>query len=318
MIGNEMVQKASYFSFAYAFYNTAWWLGWYVSPLRRICTWGFKHKDRYVKSYLYNRYAKIIEEYRLNEGNEMIRLSLNEYPIWVFWYQGFEYAPPLVRACFENLKRKNKNVIAIDKNNLDEYVRIPSFIKNKVDKGKITFTHYSDIIRVALLSEHGGLWVDSTCFTSVEVSENVKQSSFFSSKTINKSPLPLWSNSRWCGWGQGTCYKNYPLFVFLRDMLYAYWEKEEMLIDYLLLDALMELGLDENKMIHSDMDSLPENNLQRNKLWGVMNRTFSENEYRLMTEDTWLFKLSYKTNLVEKSNTGEATYYKRILDQDLN
>ena len=318
MIANEFVHKARYFSFSYGIYSTAWWLGWYVHPLKRLCMWGFKHKDKYVKNYLFQNYTGPIDLYRKNLGVDMVSVSLDEYPIWVFWFQGFEFAPPLVQACFENLKRKNKNVIAIDKNNLDTYLQLPSYIKQKVVEGKITFTHYSDIIRVSLLAEYGGMWIDATCFTSTEMPKSAKERAFYSSKTVNQNPLPLWSNSRWCGWGQGTCYKHYPLFVFLKDILYTYWKQENLLIDYLLLDAVMEIGIEENQRVHEDMDSLPTNNLQRNNLWLLMNQTFSMDKYKELTNDTWLYKLSYKTQLQEMTESGEETFYKKILNQDLN
>lgn len=313
MIGDEFIQKSRHYSFSYALYSTAWWLGWYITPLHRMCMWGFKHKDTYVKNYLYQKLGEVISSYRVDAGDTKERISEDEYPIWVFWYQGFQFAPPLVRACLENLKRRNAYVNVVDKDNLDDYVAIPSYIKDKVAKGIITFTHYSDIIRVSLLAQYGGIWIDSTCFVAQEIPSSVKQLPLYSSKTINRKPLPLWSNSRWCGWGIGSAYKAYPLFCFLKEMLYRYWEKENMLIDYLLVDALIEIGFETNQDVHRDMDALPENNLQRNRLWMFMNSPFDEGEYKKMTSDTWLFKLSYKTALTEKTSSGEDTYYHKLL-----
>lgn len=317
MIAHEFILKMRYFSLNYAVYCSAWWIGWYIPSLRRVCMWGFIHKDKYVKAYLKNKYSDIMTSYASTDKREMKFVHTEDFPIWVFWYQGFKTSPPLVKACLENLKRKNKNVIEISKDNIDSFIDIPEYIKQKVSKGEITYTHYSDIIRVSLLAKYGGLWLDSTCFVSKAIPESIKQKDFYSSKTINKQPLPLWSNSRWCGWGQGTCYKNYPLYIFLRDMLYAYWRTEKILIDYLLLDALMEIGFDINPMMQKDLQDLPENNINRNRLWLLMNEAFQQSKYEELTKQTWLFKLSYKTKLNTTTKLGEETFYYKILTQQL-
>ena len=49
-----------------------------------------------------------------------------------------------------------------------------------------------------------------------------------------------------------------------------------------------------------------------------MNQTFSMDKYKELTNDTWLYKLSYKTQLQEMTESGEETFYKKILNQDLN
>lgn len=317
MITHEFILKMRYFSFSYAIYSSAWWIGWYIPPLRHICMWGFIHKDKYVKSYLRNKYSSIITSYSSTNKSKTELVNADNYPIWFFWYQGFKFAPPLVKACLENLKQKNKNVIEVSKENLDVYIDIPQYIKQKVSKGEITYTHYSDIIRVSLLAKYGGLWLDSTCFVSKTIPEYVKQKDFYSCKTINKQPLPLWSNSRWCGWGQGTCYKNYPLYIFIRDMLYEYWKNEKILIDYLLIDALMEIGFDTNPVIQKDLINLPENNINRNSLWLLMNEPFQQFKYNEITNETWLFKLSYKTKLNKTTKCGEETFYYKLLSQQL-
>ena len=67
----------------------------------------------------------------------------NDFFIWVFWAQGFENAPELVKACYKNLINHNgKAVRAITLGNIHEYVSIPNYISAKVKKGTISLTHY--------------------------------------------------------------------------------------------------------------------------------------------------------------------------------
>ncbi len=49
----------------------------------------------------------------------------------------------------------------MDKNNLEKYVKIDN---NIIQNKHITIQALSDIIRVNLLNQHGGIWVDATCY----------------------------------------------------------------------------------------------------------------------------------------------------------
>ena len=87
-------------------------------------------------------------------------------PIWVMWYQGIDNAPPIVKSCIQSIieNRAEHTVHIISKYNLNKYIKLPSYLKQKFNKRKFGITHFSDIIRFALLSKYGGYWLDSTYF----------------------------------------------------------------------------------------------------------------------------------------------------------
>ena len=41
-------------------------------------------------------------------------------------------------------------------------VNMPDYIIRKQQSGEIDLTHFSDILRMMLLAQHGGIWMDST------------------------------------------------------------------------------------------------------------------------------------------------------------
>ena len=94
--------------------------------------------------------------------------SENNGNIWIFWWQGYDTAPLLVKKCIDSIIKNagNHPVILITKENWKNYADIPDYIIEKVEKGIITLTHFSDILRMSLVSEHGGLWLDATIFVS--------------------------------------------------------------------------------------------------------------------------------------------------------
>lgn len=76
--------------------------------------------------------------------------------IWVYWDQGFENAPKIVKECNKSIKYYNPGWEVInlsDKALNDLNIDIPD-IKQTAAK--------SDYIRIAILQKYGGLWVDST------------------------------------------------------------------------------------------------------------------------------------------------------------
>ncbi len=82
--------------------------------------------------------------------------------IFLLWLQGWNKAPWLQRKVLESWTINNPdwNIKLIDQNNLLDYVNDIDYIfdKNK----KITFQAKSDIIRLSLLENYGGIWADST------------------------------------------------------------------------------------------------------------------------------------------------------------
>lgn len=83
--------------------------------------------------------------------------------IWFLWYQGGKDMPSLVKECYNSWCEKNKDfeIVLLDKYNIEEYVKID---KNIIQNKYITIQALSDIIRINLLNQQGGIWVDATCY----------------------------------------------------------------------------------------------------------------------------------------------------------
>ena len=83
--------------------------------------------------------------------------------IYIFWYQGFENAPEIVKRCVGSWKTCNKNwqINLLDKTNITKYVEFD--FENKAINNK-SIAHKSDLLRLKLLMENGGVWVDATTY----------------------------------------------------------------------------------------------------------------------------------------------------------
>lgn len=82
--------------------------------------------------------------------------------IWIYWHEGWEGAPALVRRCRDSWARWNPDheVLSLDRDSLSDHVELPSGFGGK--RKDITVQKLSALARLALLSRHGGAWADAT------------------------------------------------------------------------------------------------------------------------------------------------------------
>jgi glycosyltransferase involved in cell wall biosynthesis len=95
-----------------------------------------------------------------------LSLSSVERSVFVFWWDGFENAPLIVKKCLKSVKEtfEGYNVIEITSSNYEFYTDIDSVIKSDVLTGKISIQTFSDILRFNILKNNGGVWIDSTIY----------------------------------------------------------------------------------------------------------------------------------------------------------
>lgn len=80
--------------------------------------------------------------------------------IWLLWLQGWENAPPLQRAVVESWRINNPSwkIMLLSRANLGEF----GLGISKDQLNSATPQALSDMIRLALMADHGGVWADAT------------------------------------------------------------------------------------------------------------------------------------------------------------
>jgi hypothetical protein len=83
--------------------------------------------------------------------------------IWMYWHQGIDNAPFLVKECIKSWKLQNPNydIRVLDVNSIREYIEV-ELPKHK--KESMVLANYSDLLRMKLLYEYGGIWADATSY----------------------------------------------------------------------------------------------------------------------------------------------------------
>ncbi len=296
-----------------------WWIGVY-SRYPQIAAKALSMSTKQIDKYLQKHYQDILVHYTcLTETQTGEILPIKEYSFWCFWWQGEDHMPDVVRHCYHRIKKNNNNVVLITKENVREYVQFPKEIYDKVENGIISYTHFSDILRLTLLANFGGMWIDVTCFNPYTIPEYVKQMPFCSphdkNKQQNQKLVAYWCDlGGWRSWNIGTNIKNSLLFTFARDMLQAIAIRQNCMPSYFMVDCMLSYAYRHFGKIKEMIDSMPDTNTRCADLFLYCfntNKVWNEEEYLQLIEKDWLFKLTYKT-VWKETVDGKPTFYGKL------
>lgn len=84
---------------------------------------------------------------------------------------------------------------------MSQYIDMPTYILQKVERGLISLTHLSDIVRFKLLSCWGGTWFDATVFALKEF-PMIRQGDFWTIKRPNVDIVSI-AKGKWTGFAIG-------------------------------------------------------------------------------------------------------------------
>lgn len=263
------------------------------------------HKHKYILSYFEKKYSDIILKYK-DKGwnNEMIS---KDDLIWVCWFQGEEQMPKTIRFCFESIKKYSggRKVMLITSQNYVHYMSLPNHVKEKVDKGIISLTHFSDIIRCNLLADYGGIYIDAGLLLTTDL--EIPKLQFYSikhHKTENKDSYV--SEYRWvAGFMAGS--RGNLLHSFMRDFFNAYHGREDVLIDYFLVDYVIALAYNNFPEVKKMIDAVPYNNEECYYIQNHLFEPLNKEELNRVLGNTSIFRIGYKG--IPKAIKENSLYY---------
>lgn len=317
---NAFFQKSAHYGISFAFYDLLWWICFYVrTPFSyRLSSWALGKKTAWLDGYIGKKYSDIIDKYKNNPPKATLT---DNYRIWVFWGQGEDAMPPLIKACYRQLTEYNDNAILVTNENVSDYIDISEVIKEKVTKGKLTWANYSDIIRNLLLSNYGGLWIDSTVWVSGELPMGLLLDSPLFTACGKVLPTPkgirFWTSYdwNWSSWCMGSNKSSYLLFAFVGEMLKEIALREKYWPDYVIQDYLILYACRSFPSVKADMSEAQKVEAKRrNELATIMNDPYEETVYQDLIKEDYVFKLSFRSAWREQTDDGRQTFYSRIVN----
>ena len=283
-----------------------------------VCASSFKfacdYRNKIIMRYLKEEYKDFISEYQ-HKWYDSNTKNENSKIIWTLWFQGDseEVLPDVVRMCREHLKRNcgSHPVKILTKDNYHHYADIPGYIIDKVKSGQLSLAHFSDVIRMCLLLNHGGMWLDATIFTTKKIPEGIFDRNYFTVKHTYKNVRNV-SKERWTNFLQAS-ERNTVLCDFVYNFLLEYYKTQEIVISYLIFDYAIALAYNEIPACRKILDDVPLNNPEIHNLDDLMSSKFDETVYKKLTEETMFFKLNWKRNYSKKTVLGDETFYGHLL-----
>lgn len=254
---------------------------------------------------LERKYHKVLDSFSYLESLEHKKSNR----LWIFWWQGMEQAPALVQCCYKSVKENLKDweIVLITQDNYRQYVDFPELILDKLEKGQITLTHFSDLLRLELLIRYGGLWLDATVLCT---SNNIPPSVLNSDLFVYQAQKPGADGraiimSSWCMYAK----TNNIVLMATRDLLYNYWQKNTKMVDYFLLHQFFSIVC-----AHFPEEAIkipPFTNSTPHILLLHLFDRFDEQYWSDLKQMTCFHKLSYKFD--NNKTKQEGTYYQVVI-----
>lgn len=273
-----------------------------------------KKKDQYISDYLQKKLQPILEKYK---DHDMGGSFTANAPIWVCWWDGIEVAPALVQQCVQSIKANAgaHEVIFITKDNYGKYVHVPPHILSRMETKQMGLAHFADYLRVSLLKEHGGLWLDATIFCSQTIPEAYFSVPFFTCRSKEQECGYL-SRMRWVTFVLGG-FRESLFYTVLQEAFERYWAQCEYAIDYLFFDHIIQLLYDNIPAIKTAIDQTPPNNLHRDDLQAAMNAALPAEQFdSILHKDTVLYKLSWRETYADKNADGTKTVFGSFIQRN--
>ena len=192
---------------------------------------------RAVNRKLQAQYADFIVKRKEAYADEKSKREDGRKRVWTCWLQGFDNAPAMVKACQESMRRylTGREIIQLTYENYKDYVTLPEHIVRKYERGQIPPALFADLLRLEVLIQYGGTWMDATmlCTEPGLLAKDswlreIMDCDLFMFQALRKGDPRFYGISNWFITARPG---RRPLMV-LRDVLTEYWRNYSVTLDY--------------------------------------------------------------------------------------
>ncbi|WP_334329722.1 capsular polysaccharide synthesis protein [Companilactobacillus sp. HBUAS59699] len=288
-----------------------------------------KGKKSILPSFVYDPYHYLIEK-KIQQTiqdvpttfwhDELVKVDpvLTNKIVWVMWWQVTNVPRFVQRNLTLMRERLNKRVIVLNQENIGDFVQIPEDVIERLNDDQISYQTFSDYVRMKILFEYGGVWLDSTVYVG-EHDNFLNQLDFSQHALITVKGIPDFG-SKFIPKGRWVIYclggrSGQMLFKFVSDCLDYYIENDIPTPDYFLTDYLFDIAYKNNIGHFRDkLKKVPANNVNCEELAPLMNAKFDQQLLDKITRNTSIFKLSNKTKYRSRTADKSRTFYSYLYE----
>ena len=294
-------------------------------PRSKRKEWGFRYSELPVQAQVATYWNRIIEAYfngEIEKYNIQPKKDFkNKKIIWQYWAQGVENAKDTAKLCFASVDKYKGDyeVIRITDANIDEYLDLPEFIKDKRKNPEFRPVFFSDLLRVLLINVYGGIWLDASILLTDDLPTKYEDYDFFMFSRDDNSVNKDWGKGDqhfYFSWREEFKVKHLSSIMYghekselssvMLDLLLYFWKNEEEIPHYFFFQIMINELKDMNVI---DFNFPAEDDTLPHLLQTKMNKKFKLEEYQFITAQACLHKLSLHEELKEKDILGNLTYY---------
>ena len=177
--------------------------------------------------------------------------------IWQYWGQQADdiALPAVVQRCFDSVDRYKGDyqLIRLNDKTICEYLDFPEFVWKTNGEFKFSKTFLSDLLRLALLSVYGGVWLDATILLTAPLPEKFIDQEYFLFQRSDDEPCKsFWAGPHTSYWSWDRRYrvkmlnsiifakKGNIVMTTMLDLILHYWKTEDKIINYFFFQILYD------------------------------------------------------------------------------
>jgi hypothetical protein len=234
--------------------------------------------------------------------------------IWQFWDNpAGKTTPKIVTASIESVKRFKGDFDhkLLDHSTIGNYSDLPGYVFDRLKNGKISYAHFSDLLRLNLLKNHGGIWMDATLYMTDFVPKYIIDRDFFVFLTGKLTHFPYSFMQNFfirAQKGNFLCEAWYKMCV-------EYWKHETRRIDYFqhqLMFRSLVLNHPIAQRLFNEMPHISEDDMLQ--FVDSLFTKFDANEWDRIKKTSFLQKTTYK---IPYSVNCRGTYFSRLSEGKL-
>ncbi|MBB1313707.1 capsular polysaccharide synthesis protein [Aliivibrio sp. SR45-2] len=139
----------------------------HISEINVINSFHSKDKDQLVKEANISLEGLLAPTKVVSDSTDVPKI------IWMFWDSGYENAPEVIKLSVKSWQEMNPDyeVKLLCDDNLEEHLGFDFYAMYQLSTIRLFPATKADLLRLHLLSKHGGVWADTTTFCLTPLSE---------------------------------------------------------------------------------------------------------------------------------------------------
>ena len=230
--------------------------------------------------------------------------------IWQFWDNpAGQTTPGIVEAALSRVHAFKGSLEhrVLDSTTMASYSDLPGYVLDKFKKGQIDHTHFSDLLRLNLLKNHGGIWLDATGYMTGAIPQYILDEEFFLFHTGTLTFFP-YSFIQSCfirtRKGNLLCDAWY-------EMCVDYWKKGTKKLDYFQIHLMFKALVEQDPTAgtwYKKMPYITEDGIQQ-LIGDKLLSPFNINEWNRIKQASFFQKTTYK---VPRDMDDTGTYFSAL------